>query len=53
MTTQRARIPYKNLKYKAQKFAMVSSSLQIDGINGSQKTLLFLGMGTGGSIDQS
>lgn len=35
-------IPYRN--YKAQKFAMVLSSLDIHGINGSRTTLVFLGL---------
>ena len=53
MITQRTHIPYRNLKYKAQKFAMVLSSLEIHGINGLRRTLLFLGIGTGGSTDQA
>ena len=32
---------YRTLNYKAQKFAMVLSSLDIHGINGSRKTLVF------------
>ena len=34
-------LPYRNLNYKAQKFAMVLSSLNIHGINGSRRTLVF------------
>ena len=35
------RLPYRTLNYKAQKFAMVLSSLDIHGINGSRTTLVF------------
>ena len=34
-------IPYRTLNYKAQKFAMVLSSLDIHRINGSGRTLVF------------
>ena len=36
-------LPYRNLSYKAQKFAMVLSSLDIHGLNGSQTTLVLFG----------
>ena len=35
-------IPYRNLNYKAIKFAMVLSSLDIQGRNVSQRSLVFL-----------
>ena len=38
---QRKRVPYRNLSYKALKFAMVLASLDIHGINGSRRTLVF------------
>ena len=45
-------IPYRNLNYKAQKFTMVLSSLDIYRINGSGSTLGFLGKGTDSSIER-
>ena len=45
-------IPYKNLKYKAQKFAMVLPSLDIRRVNGLILKY-FLGRGAGASIAQS
>ena len=45
-------LPYRNLNYKAQKFAMVLSSLAIHGINGLRTTLVIFGKWAGGSIAQ-
>ena len=35
-------LPYRNLNYKAQKFAMVLSSLDIHGLNDSQTSYVIL-----------
>ena len=43
-------IPYRNLHYKAYKFAMVLSSLDIHGLNVSRTALVFFGQDSAVSI---
>ena len=46
------RLPYRNLNYKAWKFTMVLSSLDIHGLNVSRMTKYFFGASTSGCIAQ-